>query len=80
VNKNFSSPAICDSCVHFHEQAYYHEKDKGHGRCHRYPPNFTESSSGDKIHHWQFPLVYLDSWCGEHVLIDAAIKTAVKNQ
>jgi len=79
MNNNPSSRPFCESCTYFNGQAYYNEQDKGHGRCHRYPPSFTESS-GDKIHHWQFPLVYLQSWCGEHVPSDTPVNAATANQ
>jgi len=64
--KNTKPRTYCESCTYFNEQVHIHETDIGRGRCHRYPPVFTESSSGDKAHHWQFPLVQIDNWCGEY--------------
>jgi hypothetical protein len=80
MNINSSSRPLCEGCVHFNRQAHIHEQEKGYGRCHRYPPSFTESSSGDKIHQWQFPLVSIHSWCSEHALEDTTVKAEVKNQ
>ncbi len=57
---------LCATCIFFNEQIHIHEIDMGQGRCHRYPPVFTESSSGDKSHHWQYPLIHTTNWCGEH--------------
>jgi hypothetical protein len=80
MNKTSSSRSLCESCAHFHELAYFHELDKGQGRCHRYPPSFTASSSDIKIHHWQFPLVHMESWCGEYVAEDLDVEASLKNQ
>ncbi len=73
MSNNTNLP-ICKTCNYFHEQPFYHEIDKGKGRCHRFPPVFTDASSGEKIYQWQFPLVYFDSYCGEH-----SIKTGSYN-
>jgi hypothetical protein len=80
MNNNTASRPLCESCAYFNEQVHFNGQDKGHGRCHRHPPTYTESSSGENIHHWQFPMVYIQNWCGDHLPANVAVKATEKNQ
>ena len=55
-----SSPrGICARRRHF--QAI----DNTTGTCHRFPPAFAGNHSPREDHHWRFPMVSNQSWCGE---------------
>ena len=49
----------CDACT------YYRVHEHGFGACHRFPPSFAGDRSAKELHHWRFPLVSANNWCGE---------------
>jgi hypothetical protein len=53
-------PCQCGACRH------YHPLENGHGRCHRFPPQYTGNESPVESHRWRFPVVYAGNGCGEY--------------
>lgn len=59
MNTKSHRPPPCEGCT------YYQAQERNIGACHRFPPSFAGDSSPIDFHHWKFPLVSANNWCGE---------------
>ena len=59
MNSNTHRLPPCEGCT------YYQAQERNIGACHRFPPSFAGDSSPIDFHHWKFPLVSANNWCGE---------------
>jgi len=59
MNSKSHRPPPCEGCT------YYQAQERNIGACHRFPPGFAGDSSPIDFHHWKFPLVSANNWCGE---------------
>jgi len=57
------------TCAHCR---YFRSIDRTTGTCHRFPPAFAGNHSPREDHHWRFPMVNNQAWCGEFVEADEA--------